>query len=147
MFGMKLASLSRMKQYIYIALVSIIALNITSCGSSGSAPQAPTPSSSPSTVPESSAPVVQLDQALVGNWIDMTGNTLAFKADGTALSKSQKLTWSIDLSNKINFEDGAIPIDSCSYEILTSGGLNTSLLVTLDMGCNKSGELTYTSAP
>lgn len=141
-----------MKYYTYAVFIIIGALNITSCGTTESvapAPQVtPAPTITPTPTPSASpSPVANINDALVGNWIDTSGNTLDFKNDGTAMSDQQPLLWSVDSSNNINFLSGAISVDSCSFEILSSGGLTSALVVTLDLGCNKAGELTYTKAP
>ena len=131
------------KRMKYLPLTLLIGLS--ACGGSHDSPDAsPTPipvvSSTPTPTPSSSS------QALVGNWIEGT-NTLVFKADGTALSNTQALSWSVDSSENLLFTSNSVSVDSCAFEILTSGGLTTTLKTVLDLACQKAGALTYTRAP
>lgn len=139
-----------MKHYILATIVSFGALNITSCGSSDSSPsQAATPSPTPAqvVVASPSPSPASANSALVGNWINLAGNVLDFSQDGTVKSGTQTLQWSVDKDNQILFSTNSIQIDSCGYEILSSGGLVSNLVISLDLACNKAGQLTYTKAP
>lgn len=143
--GMKFAPLWGMKHFI---LISALSFHLMACGSdkildpSSDKKVEATPTPAPTEEPHA-----KTDLGLVGNWVDIGGNVLAFHKDGTAMSKSQKLSWSIDLTSHLLFMADTIEVDSCSYEILSSGGLNKDLMITLDLGCQKSGGLTFTRAP
>lgn len=136
-----------MKQYIFTLLVSFGTLFITSCGDNNSAPNVGASIASPTATPLSVPPSPSPQVAFVGNWVNLSGNTLDFNGDGSAISDGNSLQWSVDPNGSIVFTAQSVQIDVCSYNILTAGGLTSSLVVTLDLGCNKAGQLTYTEAP
>lgn len=142
--------LEGMKHYLTITFVTLFTLNITGCGNdSKDAVVTPVVSSSPTPTPDASPTPTPLSQndALVGNWIDTSKNTLTFNKDGTAMSNKQALTWSINMENRIVFVASKVEIDQCSYDILSAGGLTKSLVVVLALACEKSGQVNYTQIP
>ena len=112
-------------------LLWAMSLSLLSCGGSDAPPiievANPTPSPSPTPTP------MPLSQALVGNWISLAGNHLDFSQDGSVKSADHTLTWSVDSTNKILFSSGPIEIDTCSYQILSSGGLTSNLIIVLSL--------------
>ena len=129
--------------------IAAFALLLAGCGSNGGAP-APTPTpaaivATPTPTPDTT---VNHPDALVGNWIDANKNMLVFNKDGTAKSKDQTLNWAVDQNDRLTFSSSSnVLVDICQYIILTSGGLTSALIVTLDMGCEKAGDLIYTRMP
>ncbi len=117
----------------------LISLLLTGCGSESKLTE---------TAPPTPAPVVEVkkeepkpDLAIVGNWID-GDHKLAINGDYTAISDDEDLTWSLD-ENKIKFLSGVIQIDACMYQIESVGGIQSDLIVTLKLYCDKSGALSY----
>lgn len=117
----------------------LISLLLAGCGDKATVEPVPTPTPTPAPVQVEAS----LDDALVGNWIDEDNNTLKFKDDGTVTSNEQSLEWKID-SHELVFTAAGLEIDSCDYDILSSGGLRGDLVITLDLGCLKAGQITYT---
>lgn len=120
---------------------------INACGSDGQAPTTPatteaiaTPSPSPTPMPTTTP-----DPSILGSWRDEADHTLVFKEDATGESSEQAFHWAMKEGRLFFFTvDSTVEIDFCSYAILSSGGLQTPLVVTLSLSCEKNGAFLYT---
>lgn len=124
-----------MKYILYVLAIQILCI---ACGSDDS-PQVIAGDPAPSAIP---APIAKSDDRLIGNWIDASSHTLTFNQDGTGT-----LDWSLSEDSKLIFSSAKTEVDRCSYAILTSGGLTATLIITLDLACDKAGQITYTKQP
>lgn len=121
-----------------------LSLFCTACGSGGGHDS---PAVSPTPAPqviETPTPTPDESASLVGNWIDTNKISLVFEKNGNAKSDEQELKYSIDQENQILFSADGVEIDSCGWDILSSGGLTSPLIVTLNLACVKAGALKYT---
>lgn len=104
----------------------------------------PSPTPTPSPTPEVHS--VCENPALVGNWISGR-SSLNFSKDCTVMAQDEKLSWSIETKDNIdylNFAADSAEVDLCSYQIKSSGTLTSPISILLDLICAKSGTLTYT---
>lgn len=132
-----------------LSLVLPILCLLTACGSDHgtlvepAATPKPDIKASPTPTPSPVAEVNPCAEAVfLGSWT--AANDLSFKDDCSALSGSQKLTWGLTPDKFIQFKQEKIEIDSCSYQIDSTGGLSAPLVITLKLNCDKSGLLSYT---
>lgn len=118
-----------------------VALFITACGSESG--DALAPSATPASQTPSPSPIVNAcaEVPFLGSW--QAANDLQFKDDCSATSGDQKLSWSLDANKFIQFKQDKIDIDSCSFQIITEGGLAAPLSITLKLNCEKAGLLSY----
>lgn len=115
-------------------------LCLAGCGSNNDHPTpTPTPEMAVIVTP---TPIPQIQEPVVGNWIDSKQNILQINEDHTAKSNQELLTWKID-QNQIIWSSASIEIDACVYQIKTAGGFSTDLIITLKLFCDKSGALSY----
>lgn len=133
-----------MKQVI-LALSLLSTLSLIGCGdnSSPAATVSPVPTVAPVVViTPTPSPTPTPAGSLVGNWIDIKSDELDIHADNTVTSNGQKLIWAGDQSN-ISFSDENVLIDTCTYQITSTGNLISPITIILELVCTKSGLITY----
>lgn len=83
---------------------------------------------------------------LLGIWIDSSKNALVFRAKGKAISNGADMDWALDEKDRVVFSVNNTEVDTCEYQILSQGGLNKTLVVSLDLACYRAGRISYLSA-